>query len=85
MSKWSPGKAIAMEQRHILEGEKRVARQEALVGKLIENRHDQLVRTANDVLRLLRESLEHSKESLRDLEDRYGEAPTRNLDTKLGC
>ena len=85
MSDWSPGKAIAMERRHILEGEKRVARQEALVGKLIENRHDRLVRAGNEVLGLLRESLELSKESLRDLEDRYGEAPTRNLDTKLGC
>ena len=74
-----------MEQRHILEGEKRVARQEALVGKLIENRHDQLMRTANEVLGLLRESLEHSKDRLRDLEDRYGEAPTRNFDTKREC
>ena len=85
MSDWSPGKAITMERRHILEGEKRVARQEALVGKLIENRHDQLVRAANEILGLLRESVELSKERLRDLEDHYGKAPTRNLDTKLGC
>jgi hypothetical protein len=85
MGDWLPEKAIAMERRHILEGEKRVSRQEALVGKLIENRHDQLVRRANEILGILRESLVLSKERLRDLEDRYGEAPPRNLDTKLGC
>ena len=78
MGDWLPEKAIAMERRHILEGEKRVSRQEALVGKLINSGHDQLVPTANEVLGLLRESLELSKERLRDLEDRYGEAPTRN-------
>jgi hypothetical protein len=60
MSDWSPEEAIAMEQRHILEGEKRVARQEALV------------RRSNEVLDLLRESLKLSKERLRDLENRYG-------------
>ena len=67
-----------MERRHILEGEKRVARQEALVGKLIENGHDQLVRAANEVLGLLRQSLELSRERLRDLEDRYSK--TGNAD-----
>ena len=75
MSDWSPEKAIAMERHHILEGEKRVSRQEALVGKLIENGHDQLVRAANEVLGLLRESLELSRERLRDLENRYGQTP----------
>jgi hypothetical protein len=78
MSDWSPEKAIAMERRHILEGEKRVSRQEALVGKLIENRHDQIARAANEVLGLLRESLELSRERLRDLENRYGQTPRRN-------
>jgi hypothetical protein len=78
MSDWSPKKAIAMERRHVLEGEKRVSRQEALVEKLIENGHDQLVRAANEVLGLLRESLELSRERLRDLENRYGQTPRRN-------
>ena len=78
MSDWSPEKAIAMERRHILDGEKRVSRQEALVGKLIEKGHDQLVRAANEVLGLLRESLELSRERLRDLENRYGQTPRRN-------
>jgi hypothetical protein len=79
MSDWSPEKAIAMERRHILEGEKRVSRQEALVGQLIENggRH-QLVQTANGVLDLLRESLELSRMRLRYLEDYYGGLPSRN-------
>ena len=59
MSGWSPEDAMAMERRHIVEGENRVARQEALV------------RRSNEVLDLLRESLELSKERLRDLENRY--------------
>jgi hypothetical protein len=78
MNDWSPEKAIAMERCHILEGEKRVSRQEALVGKLIENGHDQLVRAANEVLGLLHESLELSRERLRDLENRYAQTPRRN-------
>jgi hypothetical protein len=75
MSDWSPENAIAMERRHILEGETRVARQEALVGRLIESGLDQLVRPANEVLSLLRASLELSRERLSELEDRYGKTP----------
>jgi hypothetical protein len=37
MSDWSPEEAVAMERRHILEGEKRVVREEALVDQLTEN------------------------------------------------
>ena len=73
-----PEKAIAMERLHILDGVKRVARQEALVGKLINSRHVQLVSTANEVLDLLGETLELSRERLRDLENRYGPAPTQS-------
>jgi hypothetical protein len=76
MNDWSPENAIAMERRHILEGVTRVGRQEALVGRLIESKLDQLVRPANEVLRLLRASLELSRERLRELEDHYGNAPT---------
>jgi hypothetical protein len=51
MSDWSPEQAITKERRHILEGEKRVSRQEALLGQLIENGgRYQLVHTANEVL-----------------------------------
>jgi hypothetical protein len=71
MSDWSPETAIAMERRHILEGEKRVSRQEALVGKLVCNGGvHQLAHSANEVLGLLRESLELSRERLRDLDER---------------
>jgi hypothetical protein len=76
MSDWSPEQAIAMERRHILEGEKRVSRQEALVEELIQKGgRYQLVQTAHEVLSLLRASLELSWERLRDLEHRYGNAP----------
>ena len=79
MSDWSPEETIAMERRHILEGAKRVSRQEALVGQLIENGGPyQFVHTANEVLCLLRESLELSRERLPDLEDRYGKARRQN-------
>jgi len=72
MSGWSPADAIAMERRHVREGEKRVARQETLVLQLIEKGHDQIVGRANEVLSLFSESLEVSRERLRDLERRYG-------------
>ena len=76
MGDWLPEKAIAMERRHILEGEKRASRQEALVGKLVWNGgRYQLVQSANKLLGLLRESLELSRERLRDLEERYGKTP----------
>jgi len=63
-----------MEKRHILEGEKRVARQEVLAGELIEKGCGHLVPRSNELLRLLRQSLELSRERLRDLESRYGNA-----------
>ena len=72
MSGWSPEDAIAMERRHILEGEKMVVRQEILVRQVIEKRYDHIVHDANEVLRLLRESVDLSKDRLRDLEHRYG-------------
>jgi hypothetical protein len=72
MSSWSPADAIAMERRHIIEGEKRVARQEALVLEQIERGHVQNMARFQEVLDLFRESLELSRERLRDLELRYG-------------
>jgi hypothetical protein len=74
MSGWSPREAIAMEKRHILEGEKRVARQAALAEELIEKGCGHLVPQCNELLWLLRKSLELSRECLRDLESRYGNA-----------
>lgn len=71
MNGWSPEDAIAMERRHILEGEKRVARQEALVKELTEKGHDRIVPRSNEVLGVLRASLELSRERLQELEHRY--------------
>ena len=68
MSGWSPEDAIAMERRHILEGEKRVARQQALAAELIKKGHNQLALTANELLALLRELLELSRTRLQELE-----------------
>jgi len=72
MSGSSREDTIAMERRHISEGEKRVARQQSLVGELIEKGHDGLAHTANELLVILLESLELSRTRLRDLEGRSG-------------
>jgi hypothetical protein len=79
MSGWSPEDAMAMERRHVLEGEKRVARQEALVRELIEKGHDRIVPQSNDLLSLLLASLELSRTRLRELEDHYRNRDTTDL------
>jgi len=80
MNGWSPEDAMAMERRHIVEGKKRVARQEALVRSLIEKRLDRIVPRSKELLGFLRDSLELSKERLRDLEDRYSKMPSERHD-----
>jgi uncharacterized coiled-coil protein SlyX len=75
MSDWSPAKAIAMEERHIAEGEMRVTRQEVLVAKLTENGPQEHLVLAKDLLALLLESIERSRERLLDLRNRYGNPP----------
>ena len=75
MSDWSPEEAIAMEERHIVEGEMRVARQEVLVAKLIENGHEGCLTLAEDLLSILCESVELSRERLLYLRNRYGNPP----------
>ena len=72
MGGWSPANAIAMERRHILDGEKRVARQEALVSELIKKGNHRLAGDADDLLGLFREILEASRHRLRELEGQYG-------------
>jgi hypothetical protein len=74
MSDWSPKDSIAMERRHILEGQKRVARQEVLTGELIEKGYYRIAIEAIWLMKIMRESLEFSRERLRYLEDRYGSA-----------
>jgi hypothetical protein len=79
MSAWSLEAAIAMERRHILEGEKRVDRQEALVGELILKGHSELALTAAELLGLLRGFVAVASERLQTLEQRrLGTPPDRN-------
>jgi hypothetical protein len=80
MSGFSPEDAMAMERRHILEGEQRVAEQEARVKELIEKGYNWIVPQSNKVLRILRDSLELSRERLRYLERRYHNAPKAEPD-----
>lgn len=72
MEAWSPEKAIAMEERHIVEGEMRVARQEVLVAMLIENGHRRRLTLAEDLLSTFCKSLEISRERLLYLRTQYG-------------
>jgi hypothetical protein len=67
MSAWSPDDAIAMERRHILEGERRVAHQEALARKLAEEGNSQLAASADELLILMRKALVLSRSHLRVL------------------
>jgi hypothetical protein len=75
MGGWSIEDALAMERRHVLEGEKRIARQEALAANLSWKGRDKLAFAANDLLALLRETLELSKTRCRELESQFGNPP----------
>jgi hypothetical protein len=71
MSGFSPERAMAMERRHIAEGEKRVARQKVLTGELIEKGYYRIAEEALGLLKIMRETLELTRERLRYLEGRY--------------
>jgi len=71
MSDWSPAKAIAMEERHIIEGEMRVAVRRRL-RSLIENGLVERLPLAEGLLSLFLESVAISRERLLDLRNRYG-------------
>jgi hypothetical protein len=75
MSDFSPDQAIAMERRHIVEGERRVARQEALARELAVKGNNKNARQSVESLNIMRASLELSRGRLRDLEERYGKKP----------
>jgi hypothetical protein len=68
MCAWSREEAITMERRHILEGEERVVRQEALVARLVEQNHETLVPVAAEILVLMHEILEFARTRLQSLE-----------------
>jgi hypothetical protein len=78
MNGWSREDGIAMERRHILEGEQLLAKQQALMEKLIAEGHHGLVETASELLGILRESVELSRARLRELEHRRGERQKSN-------
>ena len=63
---------MAMERRHIIEGEERVARQDVLTGTLIEMGYYRIARDSAELLNLMYTSLELSRDRLRYLEDHYG-------------
>jgi hypothetical protein len=77
---WSPQEAIAMERRHILDGEKAVALQSARVWELTAKGYYRSANTANELLDIFQELLEFSRFRLRDLESRYGEPSNENSD-----
>ena len=76
MSGWSPKEAIAMERRHVLEGENRIARQLVLVAKLNRGGNDRLTKSAIEFLDLERDILNISRTRLQQLEDRFGKTPS---------
>ena len=73
MNGWSREDGIAMERRHIIQGEQLLATQQALMEKLIAEGHHGLVETASELLGIFRESVELSRARLRELEHRRGE------------
>ena len=74
MSGWSSEEAIAIERRHIREGEERVARQDILTGYLIEKGYYLIAGDAAELLNLMYASLKLARERLLYLEDHYGNA-----------
>jgi predicted transcriptional regulator len=75
MAGWSIEDAVAMERRHVLVGEKMITRQEHLANELVGNGRDQLAQSANEVLVILRESLDLSRRHLSRLEVLLRDAP----------
>ena len=73
MNGWSREDGIAMERRHISEGEQPLAKQQVLMEKLIAEGHHGLVETASKLLGILRKFVELSRARLRELEHRCGE------------
>jgi hypothetical protein len=80
MHVWSRRDAIAMERRHIREGEERIARQDVLMEEMIQKGQDKLALSAAELLGLLGECLELSRTRLRSLESGLGEPPYQTND-----
>jgi len=65
-----PETLLEMARRHVLEGEERLARQVALVARLERDNHTEAAALGNEVLEVIRLSLDMSKRHLADLERR---------------
>jgi hypothetical protein len=68
MSEWSREAAIAMERRHVADGQRRIERQEALIAKLVQKSTTELIPLAAYLLSEFREAVEMSKARLQALE-----------------
>ena len=68
MTRWSIEDAVAMERRLVLASEKMVTRQERLANELAGKGSDRLAQSANELLLILRESLDLSRKHLSRLE-----------------
>ena len=55
---------IAMEQRHIVEGEARIAQQKVIVAGLEQRGHEEAAETGRELLHLLRSTLGLARERL---------------------
>jgi hypothetical protein len=67
MSNWNRDAAIAMERRHIVEGERRIERQQALIARLVLKGTSDLTKST-DLLAVFRDLVDMAKARLRCLE-----------------
>ena len=72
-----PEDLLALARRHVVEGEKRIARQEATVAKIIASGDRQMALKAEDVLHILQCSLDLARAHLLRLEQDRGHKPPR--------
>ena len=61
--------AVEMAQRHVREGEKRIARQEAMVAELDRDNHPEAATLGSKVLETMRSSLDLMKRHLQAIEE----------------
>ena len=78
MTSWSIEDAISVERRHVLAAEKLVARQEVILERLTGNGRVRVAQDASDLLDILREPLELSRQHLRRLEAQLRDDPKSN-------
>jgi hypothetical protein len=72
----SPEDALAQAERHIREGEARIARQIALIEKLDRDGHEHVADTARELLETFQNVLENWRADLVRIECRYRSGPS---------